>query len=199
MDLHDLAPDEFRALSRQVAAEEARRQRLEYAQEIALVTASAADVQHLDAHWHEQYQGSLLEDPDNATALKWLWAGTVIAHEAQHDSVPTVGHVADAICRALAGLLLAGGGCDPADLRDLAEKPSFGGRGCSCTLYDDGGPESGPSLAVDISEHCPRHAYLLENEPPDWVSVSGTVEYGGTVQPGWPTPEQVIADTEEQS
>lgn len=146
-----------------------RRRLEEHAGTPAVVPPSEDDFALLDRKWsNESFGGELTEGHEAKTALTWLWNGTVFAHENAYGSMPSTGHVASVIVDRLADLLLAAGGEDATDLRDTSEPPSFGGRGCLCEMYDDGGPEYGPKLGVDINEQCPLHSHLLEQEAEQW-------------------------------
>ena len=47
------------------------------------------------------------------------------------------------------------------------DHPRFGRPGCTCSMYDDGGPESGPHLAVEADEACPFHG--RQADPEGWA------------------------------
>ena len=184
-DQHQQAPkglypeqseDELRAEARRIAHELERRRLGALAVLPAETMATADDLAYIDSEWGDAYMGSLSETDDAKAALEWLWASTVIAHESQYERTPSVGHVARVISEHLTELLLGGGGEDSTDMRDLSEPPGFGGRGCRCRMYDDGDPENGPHLAVDIDSECVLHKHLLEDDQPDYVSEAGTVE-----------------------
>lgn len=118
----------------------------------------------LERYWYEGYMGSITEVEEATDAVRWLWAGTVIAHESQYERAPSVRHVVEAICTHLAELVLGGGGeCAPPEPDD-AEEPKFGGPWCTCRLSDDGNPESGPHLSIELDEECLLHKHLLCEE-----------------------------------
>jgi len=54
-------------------------------------------------------------------------------------------------------------------------------------MYDDGGPESGPRLGVDLHEECPLHSHLLEGAVPDvpWPGEEGGYRGSGVTQEAW--------------
>ena len=190
LNLTELSEAEVRSLQARTEYELARRRMAEHAKTVALTEADDADLECLEASWWEGYQGSIREDEQDAEVLRWLWRQTVIGHEAQHDRAPSVGYVCNAITDALAGLVFAGGEPDATDLEDHGDPPSFGGRGCTCRMYDDGDGESGPHLAVDLSDTCPYHGHLAVGAVPDipWPG-QDEIDSGRLTEGGYERPE----------
>ena len=180
-DYTTLTEEELRAMRSRAELELERRRIEEHGRELAESQASKDDLEYLEQLWAGAAGGSLTDSQQCVQALHWLWSATYLAHEAQYWHAPTVRHLGRALYEHLEALVLGGGGEDTTDVRDMGEPPRFGGRGCTCELYDSGGPESGPQLGVDLNEGCPLHSHLLGSERPDYVSEAGSAE--GL---GWP-------------
>jgi hypothetical protein len=191
--LRELPEAELRTLQRHSEWELERRRLQAVSQELAEIVPTEDDLAYLNSLWADAYSGDLTEASDAQNAVRWLWACTVSAHDAQYDRAPTVAHVARQLNDALYPLLLGGGGEDTTDVRDLGEPPKFGGRGCTCEMYDDGGPESGPRLGVDLSEVCPLHRHLLLDalDGPDWGGEVSTEDTQPLEAAPWPGEELV--------
>ena len=157
----ELSDSELRTEAARIERELNRRRIHSIADAPASIEGSDTELEYVDDLWADAYMGGLRETEDGEQVIGWLWSGIVIAHESQYERLPSVKHVAEAICEHLGELLLQGGGEDTTDMRDLNDPPSFGGHGCTCTLSDTGGPEYGPRLSVDIDERCPLHSHLL--------------------------------------
>ena len=61
------------------------------------------------------------------------------------------------------------------------DHPRIGQPGCTCSMYDDGGPESGPHLAVDFDEACPHHG--RQADPQGWAEADA--QWPDADQPEW--------------